>query len=66
MLVKPKSLMVSIVSGVVIGLVLLLTLIAYAAYIEIKYRNERSQYCASLQKLIAKNGANDIVSATIR
>jgi len=57
MLIKRKSITVSIVSGIVIGVVLLLTLVAYATYIEIRYRDERSRYQWTLNIIRAEASA---------
>ena len=64
--VKKKSIAVSIASGIVIGAVLLLTLIAYAVYVEFKYRDERSRYLASLEKIGGKVTTRAGMSAHIK
>lgn len=53
-IVKRKSLIVALVSSFVIALVLILTLIGYLAYIELKGEEFKRSYEALLQKVNAK------------
>ena len=55
MIIKKKSLIVALVSGYVIASVLVLTLIGYAVYLELKNENFIRSYELLLQKLHAKN-----------
>ncbi len=55
MIIKKKSLIVALVSGSVISLVLVLTLVGYAAYLELKNKNSIKAYECMLEKLNAKN-----------
>ncbi len=54
MLIKQKSLIVAIVSSFVIALVLVLTLVGYLAYIELKGEEFKRSYQELLQKANAK------------
>lgn len=54
MIIKKKSLVVALVSGYVISMVLMLTLIGYAAYLELKNENSIRAYDCMLKKLNLK------------
>lgn len=54
MLIKQKSLIVALVSSFVIVLVLVLTLIGYLAYIELKGEEHKRDYQKLLQKINAE------------
>jgi hypothetical protein len=54
MLIKKKSLIVATVSGMIICCVLVLTLIGYIAYLELKNRELANRYDEMLQKVNAK------------
>lgn len=54
MLIKQKSLIVALVSGLVVSLVLVLTLIGYLAYIELKGEEFKRSYNELLRKANAK------------
>jgi hypothetical protein len=54
MLIKKKSLIVALVSGFVICLVLITTLVGYAVYLELKDDESRKAYQAQLYKANAK------------
>lgn len=54
MQIKRKSLAVAVISGVIISTVLILTLIAYVFYIELKNSESRTKYFQLLQKINAK------------
>ena len=54
MLIKRKSLIVALVSGFVVSLVLVLTLIGYLAYIELKDEEFKRSYNELLEKANAK------------
>ncbi len=54
-IIKKKSLIVALVSSFVISLVLVLTLIGYLAYIEIRGKEFERSYQALLQKVHAKS-----------
>ncbi|MFH0764285.1 MAG: hypothetical protein V1927_04725 [Candidatus Omnitrophota bacterium] len=51
MIIKKKSLIVALVSGFIISLVLILTLIGYAAYLELKNENFIRSYECAMEKL---------------
>jgi len=51
MIIKKKSLIVAFVSGCLISLVLILTLIGYAAYLELKNENFIRVYECALEKI---------------
>lgn len=51
MIMKKKSMVVALVSGYVISSVLVLTLIAYAAYLELKNKNSVKSYISSMERL---------------
>ena len=55
MIIKKKSLIVALVSGCLISLVLILTLIGYAAYLELKNENFIRAYECMLENLKVKN-----------
>lgn len=50
MIIKPKSAVVAAVSGLVISLVLILTLVAYVIYVELKAKEFNMTYEGLLQK----------------
>lgn len=52
---KKKSMIVVLVSGYVISSVLVLTLIAYAAYLELKNENLTRAYASSMERLNARH-----------
>lgn len=54
MIIKKKSLVVALVSSVVITLVMVITLVGYVAYIELKGEEFRHSYQGSLQKINAR------------
>lgn len=54
MIIKKKSLIVALVSSLVIATVLVLTLVGYAAYIELKGEEARRTYQDLLQKINAR------------
>ena len=54
MIIKQKSLIVALVSSTVIALVLVLTLIGYLAYIELKGQESRRVYYELLKKTNAR------------
>jgi len=51
MIIKKKSLIVAFVSGCLISLVLILTLIGYTAYLELKNENFIRAYECMLERL---------------
>jgi hypothetical protein len=53
MLMKPKSLVVTLASSVIITLVLILTLLSYLFYIEIKGSESDASYKKELGKISA-------------
>lgn len=55
-MIKKKSLIVALVSGFIISSVMILTLIGYVAYLEIKGREEALSYDYALRKIKAKTG----------
>jgi hypothetical protein len=55
MIIKKTSLIVAIVSGYVIAMVLILTLVGYVAYVELRKENFIRSYDYKLQKLNARN-----------
>ena len=69
MLIKKKSLIVALVSSFVICLVLIMTLVGYAVYLELKDEESRKVYQAMLQKVNAQYYAKHIevarLSATV-
>ncbi|MFA6320674.1 MAG: hypothetical protein WCY36_02315 [Candidatus Omnitrophota bacterium] len=54
MLIKKKSLIVAFVSSVIIAIVLILTLIGYIAYLEIKDKELKASYEHRLRELRIK------------
>jgi len=54
MIIKKKSLIVAIISSYVISMVLILTLVGYVVYIEIRKENSTRAYEYQLQKVKAK------------
>ncbi|MFA6142227.1 MAG: hypothetical protein WC738_02920 [Candidatus Omnitrophota bacterium] len=52
-MMKKKSMIVALVSGYVISSVLVLTLIAYAAYLELKNENSNRSYITAMDRLNA-------------
>ena len=58
MLIKQKSLIVALVSSFVVSLVLVLTLICYLFYIELKGEEFKRTYQEMLQKVDAKSHPN--------
>ena len=60
MLLKRKSFAVTLVSGFVLSCVLILTLVGYVAYIELKNEESKRLYQYSLDKLNAKIYENHI------
>jgi len=51
MIIKKKSLIVALISGFLVSLVLILTLIGYAVYLELKNENSIRAYESMLEKL---------------
>lgn len=51
MIIKKKSLVVALVSGVIISAVLILTLIGYIIYVELRAEEFKRQYQINLQKI---------------
>lgn len=58
MIFKKKNLIVALVSGVVISLVLIMTLVGYLVYIEIRESNARSVYNSILGSLYPNRGSS--------
>lgn len=54
MIIKKKSLVVVLVSGLVISAVLVLTLIAYVIYVELKAEESKMVYQDSLKSVKAR------------
>ncbi len=54
MIIKKKSLAVVLISGFVISAVLVLTLIAYVIYVELKAEESKMAYQDSLKRLKAR------------
>lgn len=55
MILKQKSLIVALISGFIVAVVLVLTLIGYVGYLEIKHEKFRRTYYHLLHKALAKS-----------
>jgi len=59
-IIKKKSLVVALISSLVISLVLVMTIVAYLLYIEMRDRNFRSSYAEAIKKISARAYAKQI------